>query len=69
VGRVQEAVKILEKGIAVDASYQRIWLTLGFVQSSSGDVAAARRSLSAAAELDIDSRVGQEAKRLLDSLP
>ncbi len=69
VGRSREAVEILEKGIAVDASYQRIWLTLGFVQSSSGDVAAARPSLNAATELDSDSKVGQEAKRLLDSLP
>jgi len=69
VGRSEEAVEILEKGIAVDATHQRIWLTLGFVQSGLGDVAAARRSLSKAAELDADSRVGQEAKRLLDSLP
>ncbi|MEE8303499.1 MAG: tetratricopeptide repeat protein [Candidatus Tectomicrobia bacterium] len=69
VGRSQQAVKTLEKGISVDATHQRIWLTLGFVQSSLGDVAAARRSLRTAAELDSDSRVGLEAKRLLDSLP
>jgi Flp pilus assembly protein TadD len=69
VGRSDEAVEVLEKGIVVDATHQRIWLTLGFVQSSLGDVAAARRSLSTAAELDSDSTVGREAKRLLDSLP
>lgn len=69
VGRSREAMEILEKGIAVDATQQRIWLTLGFVQSGVGDVSAARRSLGKAAELGPDSKVGQEAKRLLDSLP
>lgn len=69
VGRSQEAVEILEKGLAVDDTHQRIWLTLGFVQSGLGDVTAARRSLNTAAQLGPDSTIGMEAKRLLDSLP
>ena len=69
LGRGREAVETLEKGISVDDTHQRIRLTLGFVQSGLGDVSAARRSLSMAAELDPNSKVGLEAKRLLDSLP
>jgi len=69
VGRSQEAVETLENGIAVDATNQRIWLTLGFVQWGMGDVSAARPALTKAAELDSESRVGREAKRLLDELP
>ena len=69
VGRSREAVETLEKGIAVDATHQRIWLTLGFVQWGRGDVSAARPALTKAAELDPESRVGREAKRLLDELP
>ncbi len=69
VGRSQEAVETLEKGIAVDATHQRIWLTLGFVQWGMGDVSAAKPALTKAAEIDPESRVGREAKRLLNELP
>jgi tetratricopeptide (TPR) repeat protein len=69
IDRSREAVKVLEKGIAIDAKYQRIWLTLGFVQWGMGDVNAARPALTKAVDLDPESRVGREAKRLLDELP
>jgi len=69
VDRNPEAIGYLEKGIALDAGNQRIWLTLGFVQTSMGEVTAARRALLKAVELDPGSRVGLEAKRLLDDLP
>jgi tetratricopeptide (TPR) repeat protein len=69
IDRSREAVEYLEKGIAIDAGHQRIWLTLGFVQSGMGDVGAARLALARAVALDPESRVGREAKRLLDALP
>lgn len=68
IDRSREAVDILEQGIAMDATYQRIWLTLGFVQFSQGDANSARRALSTAAELDPSSRVGLEAMRLLNEI-
>lgn len=69
VGRSEEAIDILKKGIAIGGNHQRIWLTLGFVQSGMGDVDAARSSLSIAAKMDPDSRIGLEAKRLMGELP
>jgi tetratricopeptide (TPR) repeat protein len=69
IDRSREAVEFLEKGIAIDAEHQRIWLTLGFVRSGMGDMGAARLALGKAVELDPQSRVGREAKRLLDGLP
>ena len=69
IDRSPEAVGYLEKGIALNPNHQRIWLTLGFVQTGMGDVAAARRAFTKSVELDPGSRVGLEAKRLLDDLP
>ncbi len=68
IDRSREAVDILELGIAADATYQRIWLTLGFVQLSERDANSARRALATAAELDPNSRVGLEAMRLLEEI-
>ncbi len=69
IDRNQEAIRHIEKGIALDATHQRIWLTLGFVQGSMGEVDAARRAYSKAVELDPKSQVGREASRLLNELP
>ena len=69
IDRSPEAIGYLQKGIALDASHQRIWLTMGFVQTKTGEVAAARRAFTKAVALDPQSRVGLEAKRLLDDLP
>lgn len=69
IGRSAEALDVLNKGIAVDSSYPRIWLTLGFVQQSVGDLNGARVALTRAAELDPKSAIGHEAKRMLAALP
>lgn len=69
IGRSAEALEVLNKGIAVDATYPRIWLTLGFVQQSLGDLSGARVALAKAAELGPESPVGREAKRMLAALP
>lgn len=68
-GRTAEALAALKDGVQVDASYQRIWLTLGFVQAGAGDTAAARTALERAVELAPESPIGQEAGRMLGRLP
>ena len=66
LGRSAEAIAVLNEGIARDGNYQRIHLTMGFVQLQSGNRPAAIGSLKRAIELDPDSDVGQAASRMLD---
>ena len=66
LGRSAQAVAMLKEGIARDPSYQRIHLTMGFVQLQSGNRPAAIGALKRAIELDPDSDVGQAASRMLD---
>lgn len=68
-GRTADAVAALKEGVQVDPSYQRIWLTLGFVQAGAGDTAAARTALQRAVDLAPASPIGQEAERILGRLP
>jgi len=68
IGRSQEALQKLNEGVTVDPNYQRIWLTLGFVNSSVGNIEAAREALSQALAMDPDNDVGQSASRMLDEL-
>lgn len=68
IGRSQEALQKLNEGVTVDPTYQRIWLTLGFVNSSIGNNTAAREALSTAADMDPDSEVGRSASRMLEDL-
>ncbi len=67
-GRSEEALQKLNEGIAADPNYQRIWLTLGFVNSSVGNTQAAREALNTAMAMDPDSDVGRSASRMLDEL-
>ncbi|HLF31259.1 MAG TPA: tetratricopeptide repeat protein [Xanthomonadales bacterium] len=69
LGRSAEALSILDEGVALDSSYQRIWLTLGFVNSQLGNTAQARTALTTAVELNADSDVGRSAAKMLESLP
>ncbi len=66
LGRSAEAVVVLEEGIARDPNYQRIHLTMGFVQLQGGNRPAAIGALKRAIELGPDSDVGQAAGRMLD---
>jgi predicted Zn-dependent protease len=66
-GNSVEAVRILTQGSSKDPSFQRIWLTLGFVQLQT-DRDAASLALKKAVELGADNPVGQEAKRMLGQL-
>ncbi len=65
-GDSNAALTLLRAGTAMDATHQRIWLTLGFVSLQAGDPTEARAALEHARDLGADTGVGQEASRLLD---
>lgn len=67
-GRSDEALQRLEEGVAIDPGYQRIWLTLGYVNSQIGNPAEARAALEKAAEIEPGNRIGQSAREMLDAL-
>ena len=69
LGRSTEALEKLNEGVAVDPTYQRIWLTLGFVNSQLGNTEQARKALTAAVKINADNDVGQSAKQMLEKLP
>ncbi len=60
------AIDILIKGTKVLPSYQRIWLSLGFVHMSTGNNKEAKEALKKAVELNPQTDVGQEAMRMID---
>jgi predicted Zn-dependent protease len=68
LGRSGEALQVLNEGVAVDSSYQRIWLTLGFVNGQVGNAGKAREALTTAAQMDPDTEVGQSATQMLNAL-
>ncbi|KKL49433.1 hypothetical protein LCGC14_2315570 [marine sediment metagenome] len=67
-GRPEEALSSFQKGIEVDPSFQRIWLSLGFVQASNKNLTAAQEALKKAIEIAPASSMGLESKRILDSI-
>lgn len=69
LGRSEEGLAVLNEGIAVDSNYQRIWLTLGFVNSQLGNPQAAREALGTAVQMGPDNEIGQSAAEMLDQLP
>jgi tetratricopeptide (TPR) repeat protein len=68
LGRSDEAVAALAQGIARRPDFQRIQLTMGFVQMHSGNPTAAAAALQRAVELGPETTVGAEAQRMLDGL-
>ena len=68
LGRSVEALQVLEEGTEIDPAYQRIWLTMGFVNSQLGQFDQARTALEQARSLDADSEVGQAAQQMLNQL-
>ena len=69
LGRSDEALRILNEGVAVDSSYQRIWLTLGFINSQVGNTGQARLALTTAVQMGDDTEVGRSAQEMLGNLP
>lgn len=66
-GDTREALAVLRQGAKAGPSFQRIWLTLGFVSLADGDNAGAQEALTRARDLGADNPVGKEAARLLAS--
>jgi tetratricopeptide (TPR) repeat protein len=69
VGRSTEALSRLNEGAAADPTYQRIWLTLGFVNSQLGNFEQARTALTTAVKLNSDNQVGRSSAKMLENLP
>jgi tetratricopeptide (TPR) repeat protein len=67
-GDSSQALQVLKKGAEKDPKFQRIWLTLGFVQLHTNERPEAVYALRQAIALGADSQVGQEAERLLQTL-
>jgi tetratricopeptide (TPR) repeat protein len=67
-GESAQAVAVLKQGVEKDPKFQRIWLTLGFVQMHTTERPEAGFALKEAIKLNSDNEVGQEAKRMLDQL-
>ena len=57
MGKSDEALRRLNEGIAVDPENQRIWLTLGYVNSEVGNTAQAREALTKATQLGADESI------------
>jgi tetratricopeptide (TPR) repeat protein len=69
LARSDEALRVIDEGIAKDPTYQRIWLTSGYVNSQLGNFEQAREALTKAVQLGADTDVGQSAAEMLDMLP
>lgn len=69
LGRSEEALRRLNDGVALDSDNQRIWLTLGYVNSQLGNVEQARTALTKATQIGGDDSIRQSALRMLDELP
>ncbi len=69
LGRSDEALRELAEGAAKDPVHQRIWLTLGFVNSQLGNIEPARLALTNAVQLGAENEIGRSAAEMLAALP
>jgi tetratricopeptide (TPR) repeat protein len=69
LGRSTEALQRLNEGVAVDPENQRIWLTLGYVNSQVGNTEQARVALTRATQIGTDESIRQSATKMLEALP
>jgi len=69
LGRSAEALDKLNQGVAVDPEHQRIWLTLGYVNSQVGNIEQARTALTTATRIGTDESIRQSATKMLEGLP
>ena len=69
LGRSTEALQRLHEGIAADPAHQRIWLTLGYVNSQLGNTEQAREALTTATQIGTDESIRQAAVKMLQELP
>ena len=69
LGRPSESLRRLDEGVAVDPNHQRIWLTLGYVNSQLGNTVQAREALTKASQVGTDDSIRQSAIKMLEALP
>ena len=69
IGQSTEALRRLNEGVAVDSDYQRIWLTLGFVNSQLGYMDQARTALTTATQVGTNESIRRSAMQMLEELP
>lgn len=69
LGRTDEALRRLNEGVAKDPAHQRIWLTLGYVNSQLGNTDAARTALTNATRRGDDEAIREAAQQMLRELP
>ena len=69
LGRTDEALRRLNEGVAKDPGHQRIWLTLGYVNSQLGNTEAARVALTNATQRGDDEGIREAAQQMLGELP
>jgi Flp pilus assembly protein TadD len=68
LGRSGEALERLNEGVAVDPENQRIWLTLGYVNSQLGNAEQARTALTNATQIGTDESIRRSAMQMLKNL-
>ena len=69
LGRPDDALRQLNEGVARDAGHQRIWLTLGYVNSQLGNTAEARVALTNAIQVGGNASIREAAEKMLADLP
>lgn len=69
LGRTDEALRRLNEGVAKDPGHQRIWLTLGYVNSQLGNTEAARTALTNATQRGDNEAIREAALEMLGELP
>jgi len=69
LGKSSEAILRLNEGVTIDPTHQRIWLTLGFVNSQIDNAAQARTALNTAVKINADNEIGGSAIKMLEDLP
>ncbi len=69
MGRPDDALRWLNEGVAKDAEHQRIWLTLGYVNSQLGNTDQARAALTQATQVGGNASIRDAAQKMLAELP
>jgi tetratricopeptide (TPR) repeat protein len=69
MGKSTEALRRLEQGVALNPDHQRIWLTIGYVNSELGNFDRARTALTNATLIGDNDSIRQSAQEMLDKLP
>jgi len=64
-GKAEKAIETIKKGAGMAPTYQRIWLTQGYILLSLKKQEEAKQALEKAVELDTGTSIAKEANRML----